>query len=241
MTFVFGDTHGYFYDAETCLYRAVKRCGKPEQVIQVGDYGFGTWSGVNAEWHRDRADQSIPIKFIDGNHENFVDLAKYQTKNNIIHLPRSHVEMIEGNKTLFCGGGTSIDKMYRKAGKSWWPEEKITVKNIDDCLLAAEQLAGIDVIVTHECPDKMFNKLPLDGFIENNDALNDRRLLQVLMDQLKPKVWIFGHYHFKYELELEGTKFYCCPMVGPKDFEGSHLKILKWENDDFEWLDLNKR
>jgi hypothetical protein len=61
------------------------------------------------------------------------------------------------------------------------------------------------------------------------------------MDRLNPKVWIFGHYHFKYETQIDNTKFYCCPMIGPKDFEGSHMKLLKWQQNNFEWIDVAKR
>lgn len=235
MTFVFGDIHGYYYDAEVVLNRAIKKYNTPDQVIQVGDYGFGEWQGVTHTWRR--KDKSFPIYFIDGNHENFNDLEKYIPQNNIIHQVRGSEKIIEGKKVLFCGGGTSIDRMYRKENKSWWPQEKITVQDIEKCL----KCENPEVVITHECPDCVFEELPLNGKIDNIDCINDRKLLQVLMDEFKPKVWIFGHYHIKFEAELNGTKFYCCPDVGPDDYYEKHKTILKWDGDNFEYISLDKR
>lgn len=245
MIFFFGDIHGYYSEAQTVLSRAVKSCGKPSQIIQVGDLGFGSWQGKTVKWNR-KEHSDIPINFIDGNHENFDDLQNYVSENNINHIARGTSLEIDGLRFLFCGGATSHDRhggynpytnqkvKPRIEGYNWWREEKIASADIYRCL----DTATPDVIVTHECPLEAFETLGI--LSDDAQAIDDRKLLQTLLDEFRPKTWIFGHYHEKMDFVVNETHFYCCPQIGPTDFGGSHKTFLKYDKT-FEWVSVDKR
>lgn len=100
----------------------------------MGDFGL-VWNDGKEDlyWRKWLADRNFTTLFIDGNHENFDLLKRYEVvewhggkvqfiNDSIIHLMRGQVYEID-RKTIFTmGGGTSIDKQFRKPGKSWWPE-----------------------------------------------------------------------------------------------------------------------
>ena len=109
-------------------------------------------------------DIGCTIFFIDGNHENFemlnnMPLVEYKEAlmhridEHIFHVLRGEIMTLE-NKTFLCiGGAVSIDKMYRKPYVSWWPEEKITIHDIDNALCNLEKANNkVDFVVTH-CVD----------------------------------------------------------------------------------------
>ena len=114
---------------------ASRELDKEDTLIICGDAGF-TWNDSNevkywCDWLEDRPYTVISVL---GNHENY-DLLRAIPITNWhgakVHRVRPHVMYIENgeiftinNQTFFCmGGATSVDKAYRKEGKSWWPQE----------------------------------------------------------------------------------------------------------------------
>lgn len=223
MILYIGDVHGRFHLLNSLIEKFISTHGKPSQIIQVGDLGYG----FPTDPCYVPRDKTIPFYFIDGNHDNHDKLKKYRTQNSVHHIKRGTLQTLENQRVVFCGGGTSIDRIYRIEGVSYWRDEVITAKDIEKCLLHKTA----DLIVTHECPKDFFEYLELPFFIEDPSCEGDRSLLNVLKEELKPSTWIFGHYHEKHENTVDNTKFYCLPDITTR-------VVLKYVEGKYEWVDL---
>ena len=110
--------------------------------------------------------RGLPVTtlFIDGNHENFEQLNSYAVEtwnggkvhfieSNIIHLMRGQVFCIDGIRFFTFGGASSIDKMYRSEGFSWFPEEIPSQKEYEEGWDNLEKVGfEVDYILTHTGP-----------------------------------------------------------------------------------------
>jgi hypothetical protein len=144
MIFVTGDTHGG-HDCNKLLTLKQKNPAltREDFVIVAGDFG-GVWS--KGELQRNLAKyKRLPytVLFADGNHENF-DLLNampveiwnggkiHRVADTIFHLMRGQVFTICGKTFFVFGGAESVDKQWRIAGKSWWPQEVPNYADYDE-------------------------------------------------------------------------------------------------------------
>lgn len=208
MLFVTGDLHGD-YDLHKLNNYTLKNLTRQDYVIIAGDAGI-IWDGGP----KDKYVQKIlnhwkfTTLFVDGNHENFdlLDAYPVETWNggnvhiineNIIHLMRGQVYEIKNSKIFTMGGATSIDKMYRKEGVSWWRQE---LPSIEECVEGLNNLEKhaweVDYIISHDCSDRIFDKLAESHLFLNGKT---KTQLSVFFEELethvKYKHWFFGHYH----------------------------------------------
>ena len=128
------------------------------QIIQVGDFGFGwdrkQFKGGNSllecafvrQVEKMVEQTSIPLYWLDGNHENF-DMLGYvlegeetmnvvpsvpqpdgthQLRPGVFYIPRGTVLERGEKRILVCGGAASVDKARRQPFISWWPQELTT-------------------------------------------------------------------------------------------------------------------
>ncbi len=178
---------------------------KEDTLIICGDAGL-TWNDSNevkywCDWLEDRPYTVISVL---GNHENY-DLLRAipitEWHGAKVRRVRPHVMYIENgeiftinNQTFFCmGGATSVDKVYRKEGKSWWPQEIPTWDEMD---YAANNLRlhnfQVDNIITHCGPNYIVDKLfPYEN--AHDDITNFLEKF-VRMTTTFNK-WYMGHYH----------------------------------------------
>lgn len=155
-----GDLHGElslgtFYRAKRLQYT---------HLIICGDFGY-IFGGTSREQERldEINDIGLKIFFIDGNHENFNLLSKYQIthwnggrvqyiRENIVHLMRGEIYNFFGLKIFTMGGANSTDKEYRIKDYSWWEQE---LPNKDEREYALNNLKNncnnVDIIITHTC------------------------------------------------------------------------------------------
>jgi len=207
-----GDIHGQFGELNTLINRK-----NPEMVICAGDFGYWpiTYDYVNYFKKIHPFDQIKPkqtqVLWIDGNHENFWELAKRRSDEEfkgVRYMPRgSTYTLPDGRVVLFMGGGLSVDKNYRKFGVDWFPEEQISekdVRNLPDI--------DIDIIVSHTCPFVL--RAELCGDNRFKDASEDA--LQYMLHKYKPSLWVFGHWHtYKAGIIKEtNTRWYALSMCG---------------------------
>ena len=126
MIYVTGDTHGDFSRFNEKDFPQMKYLTKNDYVIVTGDFG-GVWESKGSEEYKDQEKQlnklsKLPfnILFVDGNHENFKELKKYEKekwhggkaqfiRKNVIHLCRGYVFDIDGKSIFSFGGARSID------------------------------------------------------------------------------------------------------------------------------------
>lgn len=165
MICITGDTHG---EAERFVTIG-REYGLTEEdtLIVAGDFGCVFGLGERDEQKLDTlAALPYTILFLDGNHECFPRIYAYPVEQwqggtvhrlrpNILHLMRGQIYELEGKKIFTMGGGYSIDRMLRRPGVSWWPEEMPSAREYEE---AWENLRRhdlkVDVIISHAAPDE---------------------------------------------------------------------------------------
>lgn len=211
-----GDIHGKFD-------RYLSIAQNSEYSICLGDFGFSSsynnlgYSGLDPNNH----------KIIPGNHCIYPEC---------LHSPFCLGEF--GTATLdkvpffFIRGGLSIDRAYRVGEwttggpKTWWDQEELDFAQMLR-VLADYKEAKPDIVLTHVPPavvnDRIYTSdsiLSRYGFSEGfreNTAILGNELLKIH----RPKLWVAGHHHRSYELNIDGTKF-----VGLAELEVAMLEDL---------------
>jgi len=183
---IMGDVHAEFGAMNSVLQKH-----KPDIILQCGDFGY--WPKFKLKSY-----PKIPISsklyFCDGNHEDhwsLLRIEKNKTSNevfsNCFYMKRGSVlELPDGRKVLFMGGAESIDKYHRTIGIDWFPEETISISDINS--LPDED---IDIIISHACPTDF--EFKTDYKLKCNDP--SRKALDYVFDKYKPSLWYFGHWH----------------------------------------------
>lgn len=191
---VIGDCHGKFQRYENII----STCDKS---IQVGDFGIG-FPGSKSPNIAAFSPSLTQHRFIRGNHDNPSVCQKHPW-----YL--GDFGFIPEYKICFISGAYSIDQQFRTPGLDWWPDEELKFhrkwiqKEIEKYYLQAE------IIITHDCPDSISNILfPYKLKIKSNTSDFFDHLWNLKRD-IKPKYWIFGHWHDSKNVFIEGTNFIC--------------------------------
>lgn len=161
-----------------------------EHTVQIGDcdFNYDFLKEVDPAKH----------KIIPGNHDN----------HNIVYddphcLGRFGVHALNGIEFFFLAGAYSIDKQYRIEGKSWWPNEELSHKELVDAIDLYDKVRP-KVVLSHECPSEIVR---ISFGINDNNIT--RNALRVMWEIHKPKLWIFGHWHRDFDQNILGTRFIC--------------------------------
>ena len=220
MILVTGDTHGTHDYNKIHVLNNKKILGKDDYLIIAGDFG-----GV---WNKNTLDNDLSyytklpfmVLFVDGNHENFDLLSSYpieiwnggkihKIKDNVYHLMRGQIFIIEGKTIFTFGGGTSIDKYWRTEHISWWKEE---IPNEEEIAEAKKNLKKfnnkVDYIITHSINSEVLKNPKL--YVEGNKckAFEDNYILDWFEENVTYRHWYFGHYHFDAEINDKKTALY---------------------------------
>ena len=214
MIYITGDTH-HDVDSQKIFDKAVS-LSKNDYVIIAGDFG-GVWYYQSSDKYKEQeqlldkyASLDCNVLFIDGNHENFVELQSYPTikkfdgivgqiRENLFHLKRGEIYTIQKKKIFTFGGALSVDKHLRMPYVSWWEEEIPTVEEMNYGLDNLQKHDNkVDYIITHTAPKEIVikllenNKWDLWGN-KKNDPTTD--YLQKVKERVKFERWFFGHFH----------------------------------------------
>lgn len=179
-------------------------------VIQLGDFGFWV-PGPNTDAHLDTINTAcerhgVNLLWTDGNHECFPslydlplnDFGIRPVRDHIFHLPRGFRWTWHGRTWMALGGAHSVDKHTRTPGRSWWPEELLTDADTDRAISGGP----VDVIVAHDCPDRVnIPGLAPDGFFPPAQlaiAAAHRERMGRVVDATGPGMLLHGHYHVRY-------------------------------------------
>lgn len=205
MIYIVGDTH-IPVDISKLNERKFpmqENMNRDDFVIICGDFG-GIWDNGEddmywLEWLNNR---NFTTLFIDGNHENFELLNKYEVqefnggkvhkiRDNIYHLMRGQVFTLKGQKFFTMGGAKSHDKHCRKEGVSWWAEELPNDLEYEEANRNLELNDWkVDYVITHCASNRIITML-MYGY--GRDKLTT--YFEDLEDKLTFKKWYFGHYH----------------------------------------------
>lgn len=179
-----------------------------DRTIQLGDMGFGFLSIPEfGEQH----------KFIRGNHD---DPAKARTHKNYLgdfgYLPKDNL--------FYISGASSIDRVWRVEGVSWWPDEELSNSELNaaiDLYISSRP----NIVISHECPTEA-NKLLLADlggpyFAAKGNLTSSRtcQALQTMLEAHQPRLWIFGHYHVTKDFTIGRTEFQCLAELDTLDLE----------------------
>lgn len=201
-----GDVHGNYA-------RYKKIIALAPGTIQVGDMGVGfrrTQGYRLGEFTQNPPHYAMLAghhRFIRGNHDNPTECRKHSQ-----YIPDGTVE----NGMMFIGGGLSIDKDFRIEGYSYWADEELSEKELDD-IVTVYLAEKPRVMVTHDCPEEiakiLTNRVKLDY------PSRTRQAFQRMLNAHSPKVWVFGHWHQSFDQVAGGTRFVCLDELEWKDIE----------------------
>lgn len=221
MIYITGDTHGFeFKKLNSDNFPQNKDLTKNDYVIITGDFGL-VWNNNPEElfWRQWLERKNFTTLFIDGNHENFEMLNKYpieswnggnvrKISDSIIHLMRGQVFTIDDKKIFTFGGATSVDKLYRKEGISWWEQELPNVKEMNEGLDNLKKHNNkVDYILTHTTSTSTLNILgKYYNFIPEYDTLTN--YFDIISNEIEYTHWYFGHFHQDLEIIEKQTVTY---------------------------------
>ena len=182
-----------------------RELSREDYVIILGDFGICWDNSVEEEWWLNWfEDRPWTTLWIDGNHQNFPLLYSYPKEKwngGMVHVLRPHIKHLcrgeifnINNQTFFCfGAARSVDKIYRKEGVSWWPEEQASWEEYEKGVNNLEKHNfQIDYILTHCAPNYLVDKLfPYE--IQHDDTTN--YLEKCIRQQVTFKKWFLAHYH----------------------------------------------
>lgn len=216
---VAGDWHGAGAWASHAI-RQVLEYRPFEAIVQLGD--FGLWPGRGGQQYLDNlekllAELGMPMYVILGNHDDYDQLAElpltdgvHVIRPHIIVLPRGYRWTWQGQTWLALGGAISIDRATRTAGVDWWWQEQITDADVD----AAIAGGPADVMVCHDAPrgvPELDQWLAVNGVRLTPEIQMDadfcRHQVRRVVDTVKPACLFHGHYHHRYDGELQGDGF----------------------------------
>lgn len=189
-------------------------------VYQVGD--FGLWPGADGKAYLDAVrkvceENGQRLWITPGNHEDYdqIENVEGEIQNlgggprftwEVALLPRGFAWEEGGLKFCSLGGAPSVDRLSRKPGRSWWEGERITLEDV-------RRLEGVeaDVMLTHDsgnaCTpavaaiiDVPPHKAPWPE-ITLIEAAEGRKMLDLAIELVKPKLLVHGHYHV-YDLAI---------------------------------------
>lgn len=215
---VAGDWHGNRYWALNVIQRVPQLLAGQQRrlVLHLGD--FGIWSGDEGRRYLAAINTALDqveaeLWFIDGNHEDFTELARLSggapvgwrvaVQPRIWHLSRGHRWNWHDRWWLACGGGVSLDAATRRAGLDWWPQEEITDQQ-EAWILSG---GAADVMVCHDCPAAVthdFGSVPPEwshADVTRNEA--HRARLQRMTETVRPAHLMHGHLHRAYQRDCD--------------------------------------
>jgi len=185
-------------------------------IIQLGDFGYWPRDPQGERFIEETdsalADAGIELWFVDGNHEDHDALDAIGglgddgwVSRNIRHLYRGERWSWNSKEWVAIGGGASVDRAQRTEGKDWFPQEMLSPSQVEDITRGGPA----DVVVAHDCPSSVRLLLPppMPGWAFRDLARSDRHreILEEIRGELRPCLWLNGHYHLAHNSYNETT------------------------------------
>lgn len=221
-----GDVHGKFGRYKNILKAS------PYPTIQVGDLGVGfrrtQGPNVGEIYSNPPHYRMAPggHRFIRGNHDNPEECKKHSQ-----FIPDGTIE----GKAMFVGGAVSIDRVYRQEGYSWWPDEELSIEELN-AIVDRYLEAKPEIMITHDCPEDVAEAMVAHRLLHVGQyvgaklggqfASRTRQAFQSMWSAHRPKLWVFGHWHIPFDHILNGTRFICLPELAWMDVDLETGEVL---------------
>lgn len=236
-----GDWHGNAIWGVKVIHHAKRsHC---DAIVHAGDFGYwddpilGSTRKYLKKLHEALEKTDLHLYWVDGNHEchtHIEDMVRTCGKDapipitgspRIHYLPRGYRWEWLGKTWMALGGAVSVDRLHRKAGKSWWPGEVLSDADVE---YASRN--PVDIIISHDCPYGV--DIPGIGpatkgghwpdFILQ-ESEDHRRKVQKVVEATKPTHLFHGHYHRSYIGGYQYRDGSHCHVRG-LDMDGSTLE-----------------
>ena len=199
---VVGDIHADFAAYQALLRREEARAGRRLPSIQVGDYGIGYGSDVEAHDVRSFHLAHRRHRFIRGNHDK---------PEEVIRAPGYLPDGTILGRVLFLGGAESQRQPFRP-----WQDTEMAQEEMEEVLEGLGASAEVpDVVVSHDAPQHVADRLWREtgsspGGVDDGLAHSrTRSFLDKVYAVLQPSLWLFGHWHHPWAYQDGCTHFRC--------------------------------
>ncbi|MFA6003407.1 MAG: metallophosphoesterase family protein [Elusimicrobiota bacterium] len=243
-----GDAHGDLEGLARLVLRAYRRHGVTA-AIQLGDFGFEP--KVLERFRRSGGRFAVPVHAIDGNHDDHLWLDRqmrnggtlsWRNEFNLHYHPRASAEVFGSSTVGFLGGALHVDrpqKLHHRSLTSNFVQRR-QQRRASDLFNRVHP----DLLVTHSCPagigvgmrsDEAFREglaLHVTGAGFDAGPQHDcgepelSRLWEGLV--LRPRAWVFGHFHVPHSAVVAGVQF-ACPGGLPE--ERKDRILLAWDTE----------
>jgi calcineurin-like phosphoesterase family protein len=190
-----GDIHAQFHN-----YRATIINSGAVNSLQLGDFGLGF---PRSENHFDMSDVKGTHLFIRGNHDNPEVCRKdcyYAGDFGIMNG-----SFIDGafDKLFFMSGAWSIDQAYRIPKLTWWEEEQLSYKELNEAANLYKKEKP-EIVCSHDCPTFILNHL-------HHHVIPTRtsQAMDAMFMFKEPALWFFAHHHMSWRMNIRGCWFVC--------------------------------
>lgn len=221
MIFATGDIHGE-HDIQKLSgknWPEGKKLHKSDFLLIAGDFGLVWYPPAHPRateqqyWLKWLSEKPWTTLFVDGNHENFDLLDRYdigqkwggkvsKIAESVFRLHRGQTFDIDGKKLWSFGGGYSYDKAIRTPGLSWWPQEIPNYREMTEGMQTLEKIDyAVDLVLTHTAPSTVaalaLCQVPSKCDEPHNGGERGLRdYFETIATRLKLNdKWIFGHFH----------------------------------------------
>lgn len=218
---VIGDVHG-----KISQYRSIiRQLPMGAKSLQLGDMGIG-FKGVHL-FPKGSMCNGVH-RFLRGNHDDPARCRRHPLyKGDWGYDPDEHL--------FYLGGAWSIDKDWRVEGESWWRDEELDYRALDEAYQLYVKVKP-RIVATHEAPSRAAWSMlaAATGNVAHHDfcptdqsvavkgdeyayykaklgCVNTRtsQALQRMFEEHQPEYWLFGHYHMTRDFTIGRTKFTC--------------------------------
>lgn len=209
--YVIGDIHGNF---DFVKYKIRSLHLSNCLIILCGDVGMGFQPELDkskiAYLNKLLKIRSIYVVAIRGNHDDPNFFTDSELTSNWLNVADYTVLNVQDEHILCVGGGTSIDRSYRKANNwGYWENEK--------AIYQPKVEYPINVICSHISPSfchPLVKGQVVDFYAKDDPTLiqeldEERELMNRVYEDYKDTLthWYYGHYHVNYIEVINGVKF----------------------------------
>lgn len=198
-----GDVHGDF-----AQILKISRRHMDFPVYALGDLGLGFpyQKKVKGLWipdytRKDPEKFSDNIFFLRGNHDR-PDVCRAHPN----YLGDYGTHALTGVFFLSGAKSTELDASQRTEGVDWWHNEELSYDELQKAI-DAYVAAKPSVVISHEAPASLHEFLVSHHTSERPSRTS--RALQVMLEEHRPDLHVFGHHHRMFQKKINGTLFVC--------------------------------